>query len=377
MIKKITAFLFAIMIFFSANANIANGISCSAEAAAVIDASSGRILYEKNGKKKLAPASTTKIMTALCAIKYGDLSSVAKVSKNAAGAEGSSMYLKPGEKLSLSALLTGLMLVSGNDAAVAVAEHISKTEGGFVSLMNQTANEIGAKNTCFQNPNGLPCENHYTTALDLAKISAYAMRYPFFEKTVSTKSAKVTTEKGEIKYLSNHNRLLKLYEGCIGIKTGFTKAAGRCLVSCAERDGLRLICVTLNDGDDWSDHAKLFDSCFEEYEAREYIKKGEKLTKAKVLGGEEKTISLVSKYAVSVAEKKGEKSKLSLSIKENLSLEAPVDSEKNEIIFDIIANGEKIGELVAAPEKSVKKAALKPKGSKTAKKFRFKIFFKK
>lgn len=365
------------MFFVSSNAHCASGLSCSAEAAAVIDASSGRVLYEKNEKKRLAPASTTKIMTALCAIKYGDLNSVAKVSKSAAATEGSSMYLKEGERLTLSALLTGLMLVSGNDAATAVAEHVSKTEGGFVSLMNQTANEIGAKNTCFQNPHGLPNENHYTTALELAKISAYAMRYPFFEKTVSTKSAKVTTNEGETKYLSNHNKLLNLYEGCVGIKTGFTKAAGRCLVSCAERDGLRLVCVTLNDGDDWNDHIKLFDRCFEEYEAREYIKKGERLTRAKILDGEKKTVSLVSKYSVSVAEKKGEKSKLSLSAKENIYLEAPIDTEKTEITFDIIANGKKIGELVSAPEVSVKKAAVKSKKPKAAKKSWFKTLFQK
>lgn len=350
---------------------------CSAAAAAVCDASSGKILYAKNGRKKLGMASTTKIMTALCALKYGEADSVATVSQKAASVEGSSMYLKPGEKLKLSDLVTGLMLVSGNDAATAIAEHISGSEGGFVMLMNQTANEIGAKNTCFQNPHGLSLDTHYTTAFDLAKIAAYAMKNPEFEKIVSTKSAVITTLGGEKKYLVNHNKLLRLYDGCIGIKTGFTKAVGRCLVTCARRNGLILVCVTLNDGNDWQDHINLYNRAFEEYDAKEYIKKGTVLGNAKIYGGEEKKVRLVAKHGVSVAVKKGEKGDFGISAKEKISLNAPVLSEETEIVFDITENGKKIGEVIASPGKDIKKSAKGKKKLKADRKSFFKRLFKK
>lgn len=176
------------------------------------------------------------------------------------------MYLREGEICTVEELLYGLMLVSGNDAASALAVHAAGGEEEFAELMNEKARELGLENTRFANPHGLDAEGHYSTARDMAALAAYAMENADFARIVSAKSAVV---RGETIY--NHNRLLGTYEGCIGVKTGYTIAAGRTLVSCAEREGARYICVTLCDRDDWRDHAKLYDWAFENYEYRRVI----------------------------------------------------------------------------------------------------------
>lgn len=242
--------------------------SVSAQSAILIEKNSGRILYSKRHNEKLPMASTTKIMTAICAIENGNVSldQTIEISASAAGVEGSSMYLESGEMLTLRELLYGLMLSSGNDAAVAIAECISGNGEKFAELMNKKAQELGAVNTHFTNPNGLPDENHYSTAYDMAKLTAYALQNPSFAEIVSTKNFKISGEgKAYPRVLSNHNKLLNMYAGCIGVKTGFTKAAGRCLVSAAERDGMTLICVTLNAPNDWDDHTRMFDYGFDNY----------------------------------------------------------------------------------------------------------------
>ncbi len=239
--------------------------SVSAQAAVVIEATSGRILYQKNAETKLPMASTTKIITAMVALNQGKLSDKVKISSTAAGVEGSSMYLEAGEIMTLEELLYGLMLSSGNDAAVAISEHLGGTEK-FVALMNQTAKELGAKSTHFENPNGLPHENHYSTAYDMALLTARGLENSDFAKIVSTKSYSISGEgKSYPRTLTNHNKLLRMMEDCIGVKTGFTKAAGRCLVSAAKRDGMTLICVTLNAPSDWNDHQTLYDHLFSTY----------------------------------------------------------------------------------------------------------------
>ena len=182
MFKKYIIFLITIGMFFESVYGYNDAANCSAQGAAVVECSTGALLYGKNANKKLGMASTTKIMTAICAIEHGDLEEIVMVSHRAAAVEGSSMYLEAGEKIKLSELVKGLLLVSGNDAATAIAEAVSGSEGGFVLLMNQKANEIGVKNTCFQNPHGLATNGHFTTAYDLALIGAYAMKNPAFEK---------------------------------------------------------------------------------------------------------------------------------------------------------------------------------------------------
>ena len=235
-----------------------------------MDADSGRVLYEQNAGQKMLIASTTKILTALVAIRHGDLNASVKVSREAAYTEGSSMYLKEGETLTLETLLYGLLLCSGNDAAVAIAQHVGGTVSGFVKLMNETAAELGMENSSFANPNGLDDEKHYSTARDMARLAACAVKNETLVRLCSTRSVTVGG-----RTMTNHNRLLRSIDGCIGLKTGYTGDAGRTLVTCAERGGMRMIAVTLHDGSDWADHAALYDYGFSAYALSSGAKKGE------------------------------------------------------------------------------------------------------
>ncbi len=246
----------------------------SAKSVCVIEASSGEVAYASNEKEKLPMASTTKIMTAVIALSHCDLDDIVTVSQNAAMTEGSSAYLKAGASVSVRDLLYGLMLNSGNDAAIAIAEYISGSTDEFAKLMTKTARHIGARHTSFKNPNGLPDDKHYTTAYDLAIIARYAMENEDFKTIVSTSSYTADIDGLPITY-TNHNRLLREYDGCIGIKTGFTEAAGRCLVSAASKNGMTFIAVTLNDANDWADHKALFDTAFGEYSMYTAAHKGE------------------------------------------------------------------------------------------------------
>lgn len=195
--------------------------SVSAQSAVVMDAVSGRVLYDKNMEKRCGMASTTKIMTAITALENGNLEETVKVSASAAGVEGSSMYLSAGEEITLENLLYGLMLVSGNDAATAVAEHVGGSVEKFAVMMNEKAQAIGAVNTHFDNPHGLATDTHYTTAKDLATITAYGLKNDKFAEIVATKSKKVPWQgKSYQRQLTNHNKLLSMYEGCVGVKTG-------------------------------------------------------------------------------------------------------------------------------------------------------------
>lgn len=250
----------------------AEGPITRAKAAALIDVSSSRILYEQNGNERLPIASLTKIMTAIVAIEEGDLKSKVKVGKNAVGVEGSSIYLQYNEELSLEDLLYGLMLRSGNDAAMAIAEHIGGSMEGFVYLMNRKAELLGLKNTHFMNPHGLDHRDHYASAHDLALLTAYALQNPTFRTIVSTKvkTAPLPGEKWDRKWV-NKNKMLRLYPGGDGVKTGYTKIAKRCLASSATRDGRQLAAIVLNDGDDWNDSMKLLDYGFQEYQLVEII----------------------------------------------------------------------------------------------------------
>lgn len=222
-------------------------------------------IYSKNADTPMPMASTTKIMTALVAIESCDLSEIVEVDDSAIGVEGSSAYLKRGDILTMEELLYALLLQSANDAAVAIACHISGDEEGFSALMNEKAKAIGLSHTHFTNPHGLDNEEHYTTAKELAIIASKALENPGFRKIVSTYKRTFSTEERVRTYV-NHNKLLKLYDGCIGVKTGFTKRSGRCLVGAAEKDGLCFVTVTLDAPNDWSDHKKMLDLGFESYE---------------------------------------------------------------------------------------------------------------
>ena len=238
----------------------------SAQSAVVIDAASGKILYEKDAHTRRGMASTTKIMTALVALEQASTELLVTVDPRACGVEGSSVYLFPNEKITMETLLYALMLQSANDAAAAIAYAVAGGIEPFADLMNRRADRMGLTATHFENPHGLDGETHYTTAYELALIASQAMENEVFAEIVSTVKKTVPLHNGEAsRLLVNHNRLLREYDDIIGVKTGYTKKCGRTLVSAAERDGVRLICVTLNDGNDWADHRALLDYGFSLY----------------------------------------------------------------------------------------------------------------
>ena len=276
--------MLAAVLFFSNSAG-----AISAQRALVLDAVTGRVLYEKNADQQALIASTTKIMTALIVCEQCNVLDRMRIPKEAVGIEGSSMYLQEGEVLTIQELLYGLMLSSGNDAAVALAIYCGGTVSGFAELMNDKAHTLGLQNTHFENPNGLDSPGHYSTARDLAVLSAYAMENPIFYKTVSAKNVTVGNRS-----LRNHNKLLWQLAGADGVKTGFTKAAGRILVSSATRDGRRLICVTLNDPNDWADHACLLEEGFSRYSVKRILSAGDLVGKLEVESGTDSYVEVLA-----------------------------------------------------------------------------------
>ena len=237
-----------------------SAVSVSAKAAVVLNGDDGEVIFSKNDDQKLPMASTTKIMTGLLLCEYGNFEREITVTEKMLMVEGSSMGLLPGDKITLHDLLYGLMLASGNDAANVIAYVLGGSIDGFVNQMNQKAKELGLDNTHFATPSGLDADDHYTTAYELGKLTLYAMKNAEFAKAVSCEKA--TLNYGNPPYkrsLTNHNKMLKMYDGAVGVKTGFTKKSGRCLVTAAKRDGKFVIAVTLNAPSDWSDHKKLLD----------------------------------------------------------------------------------------------------------------------
>jgi len=260
--------------------------SVSAQSAILIDATSGTVLYQKNADEILPMASTTKIMTALVALTEMPLQTVITVDERAVGVEGSSIYLTAGETLTLEQLLYALLLESANDAAAAIAFGVAGGIEPFAERMNLCAKELGLENTAFQNPHGLDAEGHHTTARELATIAATALEIPEFATIVSTRKTTIPHDGTEgVRLLLNHNRLLREYDGAIGVKTGFTKKSGRCLVSAAERDGAKLVVVTLNAPDDWRDHTSLLDYGFTQMESVELCDAHEICIPVSVVGG--------------------------------------------------------------------------------------------
>ena len=270
--KRIFAFLlliFCLLPQVSLSARAENVYS-EAESAVLYDADNDTVLFSKDSKKRLPMASTTKIMTAIVALEWGNPNELVTIPKEAVGIEGSSCYLKEGEQFSLRSLLYALLLQSANDAATAIALHIAGSIEGFALLMNCKAAELGLTNTHFDNPHGLDSRTHYTTALDLARLADYCMENREFEEIWSTVTVQIpltSTEKADhVRILYNHNRLLRSYPPCIGGKTGYTMRCGRCLVSAAELCGKRLIAVTLNCRHDWNDHVRLYEYGFSQHQ---------------------------------------------------------------------------------------------------------------
>ena len=263
--KKVVSILLAVCVvmpFFGIRAS-ADELSLSAKSAVLIEAETGTVLYSKNAEERRAMASTTKIMTAILLVEAGDLDRRFTVDTYAIMVEGTSMGLREGDIVSRRDLLYGILLPSGNDAANAAAVSVAGSMSAFVKKMNEKAEELGLENTHFANPSGLDADGHYTTALDLANLTAYAMQNEIFREAVSCKSKQLEYGNPPYKrWLYNSNKMLSQYDGAIGVKTGFTDNARRCLVSAAERDGVTLIAVTLSAADDWNDHRKMLDRGF-------------------------------------------------------------------------------------------------------------------
>ena len=303
-----------------------------------MDAATGRVLFEKQADSRSLIASTTKIMTALVVCEQCNVLDRMRIPKEAVGIEGSSMYLQEGEVLTIQELLYGLMLHSGNDAAVALAIYCGGTVEGFAELMNDKARQLGMKNSHFENPNGLDAPEHYSTARDLAILASNAMENPIFYKTVSAKTVTI----GQ-RYLRNHNKLLWQVEGADGVKTGYTRAAGRILVSSATREGRRLIGVTLNAPDDWNDHAALLSHGFSGFEHRRIVSCGEIVGFVEIVGGQSGNVQLLAAgdfdYALAAEET------ASLSVPGAGFVYAPVVSGADAGFAHVCINGKSVGKV--------------------------------
>lgn len=337
--KRIFAFItafFAIICFNICGDFSVSAVSDSAKASVVIDAFTGEIIYSKNCDECLPMASTTKIMTALLLCEYGSLDREIKVTKEMVTVEGSSMGLLPDDTVTLKGLLYGMMLPSGNDAANSTAYVVGGSIEKFVEMMNEKASFLGLKNTHFETPSGLDAEGHYTTAYELAKLAAYALNNNEFKAAVQADSAVLYY--GNPPYrrtLTNHNKLLKSYDGLIGVKTGFTKKSGRCLVTAAERDNKRIVAVTLNDGNDWQDHKNLLDYGFSRLVTTNLETK-EKVLKFSVVGGNKNKISVnVPEISVTTVGQKN----ITYEITCEPFLYAPINEGQKVAVLNIYADG--------------------------------------
>ena len=306
-------------------------LGTSAKAMCVLEKNSGRVIASKNLESQLPMASTTKIITAITVIQNcNDLDAIVQVDDSAIGVEGSSIYLKKGEQISVRDLLYGLMLRSGNDSAVALACHAGGSVEKFAQMMNETAKKAGAYNSNFVTPHGLDCKDHYTTAYDLAKITAYALNNPIFKEIVSTKMHIVpATNKTEKRFMSNKNRLLNSLDGCIGVKTGYTKRAGRCLVSATERDNETFVCVVLNCGPMFEESASLLNTAHGLYENKKIIDKDREIYNEYIIDEKQGKLYLYAEedfyYALNEAEE--DKLRLEYTVKLNNASEGDVVGE--------------------------------------------------
>ena len=329
--KVVSSFLALLLIFSITPRQRALGVSAvpeiSARSCIVLDIATGAVMYEKDADMLMGIASTTKILTALVVLENCDPEEIIEINEEWTGIEGSSIYLKAGERHTVSTLLYGMMLHSGNDAAHALACHVAGGIQEFSEMMNARAKNLGCTQSNFENPHGLDGEKHLATARELAIITAAAMKIDAFTEIVSTKNITIGGRSFE-----NHNKLLWNYEGILGVKTGYTMSAGRSLVSCAERDDRRIICVTLDDKDDWVDHANLYDWAFTAFEVLE-IAKGEKIDAIlPVVSGVKASVSLMTGEDISI--------KLPFNCDYTLTVEAP------KFVYAVVVRGGIAGQLI-------------------------------
>lgn len=340
--------IFSLLTIYALGNTEAKEPRISAKSAVLYVPDINKFIYSKNADVPLPMASTTKIMTALVALESCNLDEEVAIDDSAIGVEGSSAYLRSGDVLTMEELLYALLLQSANDAAVAIACHVSGSVQEFSMLMNSKAEALGLVNTHFANPHGLDDDEHFTTARELAIIAACALKNDTFKQIVSTYKKTFSSEDRCRTYV-NHNKLLKLYDGCVGVKTGFTKKSGRCLVGAAEKDGLLLVTVTLDAPSDWNDHAAMLNCGFNNMEYVEIAKPGEISYRLPVLNSKSKIITVSNKEGLNAIINSNEK-----DITEHLKLSryvvAPI--RKGDVLGEIIYthNGAVIGRLILSAD---------------------------
>lgn len=335
-------------------AALAEDLNLSAQSYIVMDEVSGRVLVEHDSHKEMPMASTTKIMTALIAIENCDLDDIVKVDERSINIEGSSIYLKNEEKISMLDLLYGLMLRSGNDSAVAIANHICDTEEEFIEMMNRKARDIGAKNTNFADPHGLSDENHYSTAYDLALITREAFIYEIFEEIVASKS--YMSKRGENEYFVNKNKTLWEYEDGDGVKIGYTSSSGRCLVSSAKREEMRLIAVSLNAPNWFNDNYLLMDYGFDNYNS--YIIYGKYQLMKKLQLPYDRELNMITEKELIYPLDEDERKNLKVNISINEDIQLPI--KEGEIVgrIDTYLDGVIIKKDYLISANDIKKASI-------------------
>lgn len=333
--------------------------SVTAKSAIVIEVLTGRVLYSRNADALCYPASTTKIMTLIMALEKGNLDDVTKVSVNAADTEGSTVWLEYDERVRIRDLLYGMMLVSGNDAAAAIAEHYMGSSANYAEKMTNRAHELGAVHTNFRNVSGLPDPQHYTTARDLAMLTAYGYSIPGFEDIVSSKNHMMLREREPYnRDVENENILLWIYNGANGVKTGYTDDAGRCLVSAAKRNGIQLIAVVFDSLYMWNDSIAMLNYGFQNIEPVTVVKKGSKAAAVPVRGGNKKMVDLVAEDSVVLPKCKTDRDKYDVKYDVPDSLNAGIhrgDVVGNEII---LYNGKQVASVSLIASESIERKSL-------------------
>lgn len=329
-------------------------LAVSADAAVLMDAATGDVLYDKQAYKKRPPASTTKIMTAILGLELGRPDELVTVSPKAAAVGESTIHLDPGEKITLYELITGALIKSGNDACVAIAEQIAGSEENFVKLMNQKALTLGAKDTHFENTNGLPNKNHYSTAYDLALMARYGLQLPTFSSIIRLKETEIHfLEPDVFMDLRNTNKLLWNYPFADGVKTGTTNAAGKCLVASATKDGRQLIAVVLHAPNRFGDAEKLLEWGFEQTENVSFARAGEVVADFPVSNGE--SVKAFVRYPLEVSVQKQFKEKIEKKVVWTRQPNLPIRAGEELGVYELWLNGQKINSALLFAEGEVNK----------------------
>ncbi len=323
---KIILFSLILVLAKTTSALAMQGPNLRASSAILMDFTTGKVIFTKNSSERRAPASTTKIITALVALERGDLSRKITTSQNASKMDGSSIWLAPGEEHTLEELLYAVLLNSGNDASVAIAEGLAGSEDKFAAWMNEKAKTIGAKNTCFKNSNGLPESGHYSTAYDLALITRHALHNPVFAEIVKTKKKAIEWPGREYdRLMVNHNKLLWRYEFADGVKTGYTRQAGKCLVASATKNGQQLIAVVLNSKQMYEDSKELFEYGFNNYQLLTVIESEQKIGSISVVEGVDDQVPVLSHRPVTLVIPRGQEDQVQVKVEIPDSISAPVE----------------------------------------------------